>query len=375
MRSLVQKTFILLLFLSAKASYSQDTILFNDFQVIAIDSLSRIDVKATNSSNLQWQAWQIKSSESELSDNILLGANGTPGITTNPLYDADVVKNWHIWDYDLSIDTTVVADTLQLDVTTSWGIRSYSWFEVPQAAFNVLISPPIWLDDDKGILRWKSMPLQGPRHQDGYKVYILEGAENEPLNTPFLTLPYDFAVKSMDVTSSSPPQALSSLKELRDQWDFIPQDGAEHTRYTLPAPNQFNVVDSTRQTAFMQEFELSLSSYTGFIQIAFVHDSYDNNGMMLDDILVLGNGNAAVNKAVVAAPSLTIYPNPAQNVFYLKGANDFTKVEVYNLAGVLVKTFTVQAAYYDVANLSAGTYVVKAYSNTNIFTNQITILR
>ncbi|RAR74095.1 T9SS type A sorting domain-containing protein [Flavobacterium aciduliphilum] len=55
--------------------------------------------------------------------------------------------------------------------------------------------------------------------------------------------------------------------------------------------------------------------------------------------------------------NLTLYPNPVNDMFTING--DFAKVEVYNIAGQLVKSFTASESY-NVSELKTGIYFVKA---------------
>lgn len=69
--------------------------------------------------------------------------------------------------------------------------------------------------------------------------------------------------------------------------------------------------------------------------------------------------------------NMVISPNPVADQLVIKNASDITKLEVYNLAGVLVKTINASSAEMiqtNVSDLSVGTYIVKGYATNNVAT-------
>lgn len=70
--------------------------------------------------------------------------------------------------------------------------------------------------------------------------------------------------------------------------------------------------------------------------------------------------------------NITIAPNPVNSELMIYNANTLSKVEVYNLSGMLVKTITNQndaTISSNVDELPAGTYIVKGYSQDNVLTS------
>lgn len=78
-----------------------------------------------------------------------------------------------------------------------------------------------------------------------------------------------------------------------------------------------------------------------------------------------GNQPAALGTDTPVMENVTLYPNPATDVFTINTAA--AKVEVYSITGQLVKTFGSNASYhiYDVSSLSKGIYLVKVTDNSN----------
>jgi len=61
-----------------------------------------------------------------------------------------------------------------------------------------------------------------------------------------------------------------------------------------------------------------------------------------------------------AKDEITIYPNPAQDFFLLKGADPAQDIRVFNLLGKLVKSFVAEEEdQFFVGDLPRGTYLVQ----------------
>lgn len=366
------KLFFLFSLFALFGKTQNDTLLYNDFsfQAYNADTINEdsivfyFDLLQTNSANIQYQGWETLPNQGDVSDVI------TTGVENYIWYNDDLWKDWHIIPYTDSIDTIVGIDTVTYDTISNFGVRSFSWFKTPARAQTVLLTPAVFLKDNSGVLSWRSMPLQGPRHQDGYKVFILPGGNNDLETTPFLTLEYDFAMKELDVSNSSPLKTITSLVELQENFGFVPFDGTDHIEYTLPDTNGEGNIDSTRQQPFMQEFQLSLSAYSGVsVQIAFVHDSYDNNGIVLDDILIMGTG--VMSASEIVQNWLNVYPNPTTNKLFIEHAEnwDTSKVEIFDFKGSLVLTTELNNnSSVDVSMLEAGQYFLKLHVADGVYT-------
>lgn len=348
-----------------------DTILYNGFSFLAVDSTSStFDLSKTNEVNIQFQRWEIRSDMRALSNSI------SENMDTYIWFDDQIWRTWHIIPYIESIDTTINDDIISYDTTNNIGIRSFSWFENPNRASSVLMTPPIYLNDNSGVLYWKSKPQQGPRYQDGYKVYVLEGSLNNPDNVPFQSLDYNFAMKELDVTNSSPLKTITSLKELKRDFGFVPEDGFNHTEYTLPNPNPLGDIDSTRQHPFMQKFNLSLEQYTGFIRIAFVHDSYDNNSIILDDLLITGNG--VIGSKEIYSDDLKMFPNPTVDHLFIQFSDSWIKpeIKIFDINGRLVMNQILHNLEpIKVGTLEPGQYFVQLKTENKIFVQSFVKLK
>lgn len=356
---------ILLAFLSSFQLKAQnDTLLVVMFDSVATDGSQNIVVDVTNQLDLKgWGnvTWLGADLEGELED------------PTSPWYEEDQWKTWHKIPYIESIDTTVTIDTTTYDTTVNVGMRSFSWFASEDKALSVLLSPPVYLIDNTSKLTWKSMPVQGPRYQDGYQVIILEGSNNTIFNTDPTLQTAQFTMQEMDNSSGSPSILDSSLASIEKDYGFTPANGAKHTNYSLPAPSGSGLVDSSRQHPFMQEFELDLSMYSGFIQVMFFHNSDDDNGIILDDIVLTGTGSVGVES--LKTIELSVYPNPANNQISVNliQEDNYKSIEMLSVDGRLVSTenfvrINGSQAQFDVSHLAKGVYFLKILGTQATYT-------
>ena len=356
------------LFLSFFGFSQNDTLFYTGFDSLIVDVNEKLDPVASN--KLDVHTWMRASISSSLSSKILSEADN------EEWYDSDLWEKWHKMSYTELLGTTTLDDTVLYNVyQKNVGYRSFSWFQVPGQAQNLMLSEPIFLGDSASVLKWKSMPIQGPRFQDGYKVYVSEGGGHTIETFPVFDLEPNFVMKQLDVSTSSPDSAITSLKMLLDDFDLIPEDGTDHINYRLP--DTFGgIVDSTRQIPFMQEFELDLSEYSGFIQIAFYHDSYDNNGIMLDDILVTGTGSVGMHEKNKLG--FNLYPNPAINSIYLKMEDGSTinDVSIFTLKGQLVSKVTYKSfQIIDVSTLKPGSYLIKVTTESGYYSTRFSKIK
>lgn len=59
--------------------------------------------------------------------------------------------------------------------------------------------------------------------------------------------------------------------------------------------------------------------------------------------------------------NVSIYPNPAKDIIYIKGINSIEKAEIYNMVGQKVKTFNSGEDRIDVSSLSKGNYILQVF--------------
>ena len=87
--------------------------------------------------------------------------------------------------------------------------------------------------------RGRSIPYQGPRHQDGYQVFIIRGGGQNPLSVILTRWP-TFEMKRMDVSNGSPDTNII-VSILRKDFGFTP--GMNNANYILKEADSTVFVD------------------------------------------------------------------------------------------------------------------------------------
>lgn len=137
-----------------------------------------------------------------------------------------------------------------------------------------------------------------------------------------------------------------------------------------PSPNSCTVVplDKARKSFFYPNSYAYWSNYNMILPTNIQGDLfYDCNGNIIKD--TSDSENYAQNWSItsyVSAPAigieteyiypLTIYPNPAGNIIYIKGVDIIAKASVYNSTGACIKVY-IEPNYIDVSDLNNGIYI------------------
>jgi len=80
-------------------------------------------------------------------------------------------------------------------------------------------------------------------------------------------------------------------------------------------------------------------------------------------LLVLSSIGVQAQSADIASdnPVISIYPNPTSDYFSVNYTDNITKVEIFNIIGRHIKTFTVGESTnrFDVSTLASGLYLIR----------------
>ena len=225
---------------------------------------------------------------------------------------------------------------------------------------NYLITPPITIPNGSFNLSWASAPRQTPRFLDGYSVIVSTTDNFEASFTDTLFQAAQF------IAGNGTDFSLYTFSP-----GFV--HGMDGTYIQLDANN-----DSTRYIGELRPFSVSLAQYSGqTIYISFLHDSDDDNLLVIDDILVNGTLTGIAETPVISG--LTVYPNPASDKIELSYRLPVTgpvAAEIYDLAGRKVASVNrgiqihgSQKLAIDVSMLAKGSYTVVLNANGNIVTS------
>jgi hypothetical protein len=113
---------------------------------------------------------------------------------------------------------------------------------------------------------------------------------------------------------------------------------------------------------------IDLSAFAGQnIYVAFKYTGQDGHGWYVDDIYI--NGNLSVGENSLDA--VAVYPNPANDVLYIRGLENTTEVNIYNATGALVKTVVTNGQdEININDLAAGLYLARFQGRTVRFTKE-----
>lgn len=206
---------------------------------------------------------------------------------------------------------------------------SSSWFSSPAAAENMLITKSFYCSSD-AILSWYTAPRQTPLYLDGYKVKV-SIATNDP---------FDFTATIFTAAEYQSRQPGDSC--LFSNYTFVPASNFVHGQDgTYITDNGDPVPDCQRNWGSLRKQTVNLSQFAGKrIYIAFVHDSYDDNLITLDNVLVTGTfiDDTKINESDLF--TFSTFPNPSTDVlninYTLNGQSDVT-IRLVDFSGRTVK--------------------------------------
>ena len=64
---------------------------------------------------------------------------------------------------------------------------------------------------------------------------------------------------------------------------------------------------------------------------------------------------------------VSLHPNPAEDIVHIDSEIEFDTVEIYDPTGILVKSFRLNSAGYDVSDIAAGIYIMIIYHKDSIY--------
>ncbi|SHG33958.1 T9SS type A sorting domain-containing protein [Flagellimonas flava] len=64
---------------------------------------------------------------------------------------------------------------------------------------------------------------------------------------------------------------------------------------------------------------------------------------------------------------ISLHPNPAEDIVHIDSEIEFSKVEIYDLSGNLIKSLRPNSAGYDVSDIAAGMYIMIIYHKDSIY--------
>ena len=118
-----------------------------------------------------------------------------------------------------------------------------------------------------------------------------------------------------------------------------------------------------------------LTNNTEFIVCAFAYNQNDVLGTFTAPIHFITGQGVITGLNDVDAISSSVYPNPAKDNVNIAAKSKIERVEMFNMMGQKVSEKSVNSMFtsVNVANLNAGTYVVKVYTAAGVATKKIVV--
>jgi len=255
-------------------------------------------------------------------------------------------KGWY-WESDLGFIDPNMSNN---DAFTSC---SYLQSSNPQNR-NWLITSPVYIPDSTYWLCWRSLSYYGPDFMDGYRVLVSTSSN--------LPAAFNDTLFSAAQTIVSPQNGSLDLNDYTFSNGYIHANGYTDTDYFF--------VDTEPQGNFyhgkLEPHSVKLANYSEqYIYIAFLHDSYDDFQLQVDDILVTNTKVSASNLSNFLY--FNILPNPVHDFAFLNWkaqTPEAGRLSVVNQSGKIVykKDFSSRAEgqiHVDMQGFPAGIYYCK----------------
>ncbi|NND95568.1 MAG: T9SS type A sorting domain-containing protein [Flavobacteriales bacterium] len=268
---------------------------------------------------------------------------------------------------------------------TNFVMASSSWLTgFAPGNRNYLISPEIAVEDGY-VLNWSSGVFQTPRYADGYSVAVSPDADMADLESNFSEVLFVQSQMVEDVSWVADyypgidyggcAAAAGISQEEIDATCWFPEDLGDGTGGTgyVHGDNhtiaEYLLESGTSYVGLLEPHTVDLSAFAGMtVRIAWIHDSDDDNLVMVDDISV----ELALSVEQFDFDQLiTMYPNPATDNLIFNFSTlvkDNAIVNIYDAAGKVVLSES-----YRGANLNANHPINVEGLGAGIYSVQVTV--
>ncbi|MHB9140948.1 MAG: T9SS type A sorting domain-containing protein, partial [Paludibacter sp.] len=146
----------------------------------------------------------------------------------------------------------------------------------------------------------------------------------------------------------------------------LKMESSTNIAFTTTAPGTLTLVFGSTYTGAVSVDGTSYTPVSGIVTVSLAAGAHTikkigTNYLFYMSVVYSTSGieNTKVSKVF-------LYPNPVINSLSVSSNEGIEKVEVYSLAGVLVKRVEADVKTIDMSNLSSGSYLVKVYSNQGV---------
>lgn len=213
--------------------------------------------------------------------------------------------NWY-WDIDL-------VDTAHNDCFTS-----ASYLKTFTRNRNWLILPKTRIPDSSYWFCWRSQPFEGPGYMDGYRI-LVSTTSNIPLQGGFKDTLFTGAE-----TVGLPQIPSLNLSDFTFTRGYIHAEAFTDPNYYFIVNEQLpNGAVFQYYRCIFEPHAVSLAQYAGKeIFIAILHDSFRDNVLQIDDILVAKHKTSDAREAPSSIRSFQVLSDGQQSAIYLRWTLD-----------------------------------------------------
>lgn len=226
---------------------------------------------------------------------------------------------------------------------------------------------PWFLDDHTGggctrhlgTLRFKAWSIQAGGTADFYAPLM------NFTNNAAPSLSFDVAHRRFQERNEKLEVMVSS--DCGESWTTVyNKQGEELATEPAGSEEEFNVNNST---VYRTE-TVDLSTYAGneHVLIKFVFTSGYGNNVFIDNVKIT-NGATAVES--IDNNNLTIFPNPVKDVLTINYDKAISQIDVYDVNGKLVKSFTTVGNSINISGLSKGIYMLNMQTEDGLIVKSI----
>lgn len=148
-------------------------------------------------------------------------------------------------------------------------------------------------------------------------------------------------------------------------WNTVWEKHGADLATVTSGSGEFNATASQYQTAW---FNLTEYANQSSVIIKFVFTSNYGDNIFVDNIEIL---DSPVGIEDVDGSSLAIFPNPVKDVLTINYDKAISQIDVYDVNGKLVKTFTTVGSTVNVSDLSSGVYMLNMQTEDGLVVKKI----
>lgn len=148
-------------------------------------------------------------------------------------------------------------------------------------------------------------------------------------------------------------------------WNTVWEKHGADLATVTSGSGEFNASASQYQTAW---FNLTEYANQSNVIVKFVFTSDYGNNVFVDNIEIL---DSPVGIEDVDDSSLAIFPNPVKDVLTINYDKAISQIDVYDVNGKLVKTFTTVGSTVNVSDLSSGVYMLNLQTEDGLVVKKI----